>query len=125
MKAKQGIQKQEPVQMVPETALALKVHCNLSDDQYQMIKNASKAQFADIYPSLHKIFDIKQKCYPEDLQITETSAQCSLQNMVNHTLSRILVVSEDNLQSLTDPAQVLHGTLFLKAGFDGASSQSI
>ena len=90
-----------------------------------MIKNASKTQFADIYPSLHKIFDVKQKCYPEDLQITETSAQCSLQNMVNHTLSRILVVSEDNLQSLTDPAQVLHGTLFLKAGFDGASSQSI
>ena len=111
--------------MVPETALALKVHSNLSDDQYQMIKNASKAQFADIYSSLHKIFDIKQKCYPEDLQITETSAQCSLQNMVNHTLSRILVVSEDNLQSLTDPAQVLHGILFLKAGFDGASSQSI
>ena len=67
VKAKQGIQKQEPVQMVPETALALKVHCNLSDDQYQMIKNASKTQFADIYPSLHKIFDVKQKCYPEDL----------------------------------------------------------
>ena len=80
--------------MKVEDALALKVHCNLSDDQYQMIKNASMAQNADIYPSLHNIFEAKQNCYPKDLEITETSAKCSLKNLVDHTLRRIFQVSE-------------------------------
>ena len=46
--------------------------------------------------------------------------------MVNHTLSRILILSEDSLKLLSScNAQQFNGTFYLKTGFDGASSQSI
>ena len=80
----------KPVRMTVEEALSLKMQCDLSDDQYQMIRNASLVQNADIYPTLKEIFREKNKCYPDGTIISETSAVCSLQNMFNHTLSRIL-----------------------------------
>ena len=38
----------EPVMMTVEEALALKINCDLSDQQYQMLRNASLRQNADI-----------------------------------------------------------------------------
>ena len=40
----------EPKMMNDANALALKVNCDLSDTQYQMIRNSSLAQDANIYP---------------------------------------------------------------------------
>ena len=82
--------KKKPVKMTPEDALALKTACNLSDDQYQMIRNSSKDHNADIYPSLHTILEEKNKCYPSQIEFTETSAKCNLQQMCEHTLSRVI-----------------------------------
>ena len=81
--------KNEPKMMTPEDALSLKVHCDLSDDQYQIIRNSSIIQNANIYPTLHKLFESKSKCYPNQLNISETSAECTLQNMVNRVAENI------------------------------------
>ena len=113
-----------PVMMSAEDALALKMQCDLSDGQYQLLRNASKKQNADIFPTLHSILTAKSACYPDMTEITETSAKCSLQSMVDHTLSRILVLSSDVLDEEEvekDPS----GVLYMKAGMDGASSQSV
>ena len=112
-----------PVMMTAEDALALKIQCDLSDGQYQLLRNASKKQNADIFPTLHSILTAKSACYPEDTEITET-AKCSLQSMADHTLSRILAMSSDVLDEEEiekDPS----GVLYVKAGMDGASSQSV
>ena len=61
VKVKKAIDKPELTKMKAEDALALKVHCNLSDDQYQMIRNSSKHHHADIYPTLHKVFEEKKE----------------------------------------------------------------
>ena len=110
-----------PIKMTAEDALALKVQCHLSDDQYQIIRNSSMTHQADIYPSLHKILEAKQLCYRDNMIIFETSAEVPLQDMVNHTLCRIMEISP-GLQSIQGVKQ---GVLYLKVGFDGASSQSI
>ena len=109
--------------MLPEDALALKIQCDLSDDQYQLLRNASLKQNANIFRTLHSIFAVKSACYPEVTEITETSAKCSLQSMVDHTLSRIIEQSDDD--KLKDVESGGSGILFLKTGMDGASSQSI
>ena len=44
--------------MTPEDALALKTAYS-SDDQYQMVRNACLQHKADIFPSLHRIFEAK------------------------------------------------------------------
>ena len=41
--------------MKTEDALSLKIQCDLSDEQYQIIRNSSIIYNADIYPSLHEI----------------------------------------------------------------------
>nr|XP_047127601.1 uncharacterized protein LOC124808507 [Hydra vulgaris] len=69
--------KHQPTMMSAEQALSLKIHCDLSDSQYQIIRNLSLMQNADIYPPLKTILKSKVDCYPEGLHITETSAKCS------------------------------------------------
>ena len=59
----------EPLMMSDEEALALKIHCDLSDSQYQLIRNSSIKHNANIYPTLHRILEAKKDCYPADIQI--------------------------------------------------------
>ena len=93
--------------------------------QYQMITNSAKRHDADIYPSLHDIYQEKLKCYPSNIEITEISSKTPLQDMVNHTLSQVFQISEGSLTSIVAECGNLSGTFYLKAGFDGASNQSI
>ena len=50
-----------PVKMATEDALALKTACDLSDKQYQLLRNSSIHHIADIYPTLHEISTEKKK----------------------------------------------------------------
>lgn len=109
------------VTMTSQDALAMKISADLSDDQYQIIRNSAMMCNANIYPTLHAVSSAKGECYPENISITETSATSGLQEMLDHTLSRILKMTANSDNLTTDAA----GTLFIKAGFDGASSQSI
>ena len=122
---KKALETPEPTPMTSKEALSLKVQCGLSDNQYQMIKNSAKRHNADIYPSLHDIYQEKLKCYPSNIEITEISSKTPLQDMVNHTLSQVFQISEGALESIVAECGDRSGTFYLKAGFDGASSQSI
>ena len=108
-------------------ALSLKIQCDLSNDQYQIIRNNSLIHNADIYPTLHKIVEENKECYTKGLDITETQALCPLQNMLDHTLNRIfqLPESQEHLQIVKSAKEDSTGTLHCKIGFDGASSQSV
>ena len=59
---------------------------------------------------------------PENQEIKETSAKITLQSMLDHTVTRILETCLDKIGQLRDNSV---GTLHIKAGMDGASSQSI
>lgn len=115
----------KPVRMEPIYALSLKIQCDLSDDQYQMIRNSSLAHNADIFPTLHELFETKKSCYPSEVLYAETQAVCPLQNILDHTLTRIATL-EDSRAALEDiQGDQVEGTLYCKIGFDGASSQSV
>ena len=120
---RKSIELTKPTQMSAHEALALKIQCNLSDDQYQMIRNSSIIHNANIYPTLHRILEAKYVCYPQNLQITETSAEVPLQDMVNHTLIRVLEIIDDDKLYVGEGER--EGIFYLKCGFDGASSQSV
>ena len=40
--------------------------------------------------SLNKLGEEKLKCYPEGVQFTEMSAKCSLQSILNDTVTKII-----------------------------------
>ena len=104
-----------------EEALALKTQTYLSDIQYQMLRNSALSHNVKIYPSLNKLGEEMLKCYLEGVQFTEMPAKCSLQSMLNHTVTRII-----NMIDLSESYKVeMNGILYVKIGFDGTSSQSI
>nr|XP_047129322.1 uncharacterized protein LOC124809317 [Hydra vulgaris] len=115
------------IKIKTEDALSLKVQCDLSDEQYQIIRNPSIIHNADIYPSLHEIKSERHKCYPEGLIVTETSASTPLQGMFNHTLTRILTFTEcqDSMRMFAEVGGKFKGVLHFQGGFDVASSQSV
>ena len=110
---KNAVSNKPTIQMTPEDALALKVACDLSDNQYQILRNSAKIHNADLYPPLSKIYEAKVSCYPEDLHITETSATCSLQNMANHTLSQLLSLPLYEFGNLPSSPSPIQETLYM------------
>ena len=113
----------KPLMMTEQQALALKINCDLSDQQYQMIRNVSLQQNADIFPPLKKLLQEKKECYPESLEVSEVHSKVPLQSMLDHTLKRILSLAEDDLSSMN--GEIISGRLYVKLGMDRASSQSI
>ena len=121
--------------MSKDEALAFIINTNLSKSSYQCIRNTSRKQNANIYPSYHEVRNAKEQCYPKNIQIQETIAEINLENLLNHTLDRILqidpvmndiknflisIIKHQNPRELND----LKGVLYCKWGFDGSTGQS-
>ena len=64
----------------------------------------------------------KEKCYPEGITSTDSSVKVPLQNLINHTVARLL-----NLITLPEESGENHQrsfTLLMKYGFDGSGNHS-
>ncbi|GBN29823.1 hypothetical protein AVEN_129084-1 [Araneus ventricosus] len=72
-----------------EQALVLMVDNGFSTRQYQRILEHAENLNCKLYPSYHKVKEAKQVCCPHSISMTETSAEITLQTLVNHTVSRI------------------------------------
>ncbi|GBM68083.1 hypothetical protein AVEN_66748-1 [Araneus ventricosus] len=57
--------------------------------QYQRIREQAENLNFKLYPPYHKVKESKQLCYPHGISVTETSAEITLQTLVDHTVSRI------------------------------------
>ncbi|GBM73045.1 hypothetical protein AVEN_268524-1 [Araneus ventricosus] len=61
----------------------------LSTRQYLRIREQAENLNCKLYPLYHKVKEAKQLCYPHSISVTETSAEITLQTLVDHTASRI------------------------------------
>lgn len=111
---------EQPI-LEPNVALALITQAKLSRDQYEVIRKATHDLGYKIFPSYKKIQEAKKNCYPDNVNITEISAEVPLQCLLDHTAKRIFKTLEaQNTENLEECAVVLH----TKWGCDGASGQS-
>lgn len=78
---------------VEEGALSIYVEANLTVSQYEVIHQANK----DIYPCYTYVQRAKQDCYPPK-NVSETVAEVKLQDLVDHTTSRLCKYLEPVLQ---------------------------
>ncbi|CAH0560531.1 unnamed protein product [Brassicogethes aeneus] len=99
----------------PEGALGIFVEANLTVSQYKVIRQANK----DVYPCYTYVQRAKQDCYPPK-NVSETVAEVKLQDLVDHTTSRLCKylepVFQQSIQS-TDTDLVL----IYKWGCDGST----
>lgn len=110
------------VNISAEEVLSVLVEAKLTKHQYILIKNLINSKTCrTILPSYHKVLSAKKKCYPENLLVTESKAEVKLQNLLDHTTSRLLESQIDILDKFPTNCNM---TLIGKWGFDGTTGQS-
>ncbi|XP_032308872.1 uncharacterized protein LOC116656398 [Drosophila ananassae] len=111
-----------PSPITPEKAFAFFMENGFTKQQYINVKQLSKQHGCDIYPSYSKIAEEKLKCRPAGIECTENEAKVSMQNLLNHTASRILLMQKEVCEILSDVTQC---TLIFSYGFDGSTGHSL
>lgn len=108
-----------------DEALALIINSRLSKSAYLQIREGAKKRGADIYPSYHSILFAKERCYPQndDIKITESSAEISLQALLDLTVRRILHVESESIFSSSNE-ETANMKLLSKWGCDGSGGQA-
>ncbi|KAK4872089.1 hypothetical protein RN001_016213 [Aquatica leii] len=93
-------QKEQIQQLTPVEALSMFVEAGLSRKQYDIIRNFNKKSS----PCYTILQNAKKDCYPvqESYRITATCAKVNLQDVLNHTASRLLLSLTEVVQHLDD-----------------------
>ena len=78
--------------MTAQTALAICVKSDLTRDGYNVIRNAGNDYAkAKVFPSSKCVAAAKAECYPDNIQVTEVSAEVPLQSLLQHTIQRLVM----------------------------------
>lgn len=106
-----------------DEGLALLIRNRLSKRTYCDIQKGGKQRGANIYPSYSQILSAKERCYPAEssIKVTESSAEISLQALLDLTVQRIL---QSMRQSSTQCEEIQNITMISKWGFDGSGGQA-
>lgn len=101
----------------PEEALAIFINAELTRKQYEVIHGANK----NVYPCYSLLKKAKTQCYPSEDSITvsETSAEVTLQSLLDHTTSRLFKYLEEVLEVI-DFEEKQNLELISKWGCDGS-----
>lgn len=104
-------------QLSPFRALSMFVEADLSRRQYEIVRNTNKKY----YPCYSLIQKEKLKCYPpkSSITVTETIAEVNLQDLLNHTVTRLFTYLKENLSRLTEEERESLELIY-KWGCDGS-----
>lgn len=112
----------------PEEALALFIDLQLSQTQYQYLRNALKSKgLKDVFPSYHKLLSAKKECYPDNLSVSEKVAEVDLQSVLDHTTNRLIInTQKEVLYSFTcnNTNMPINLKMFCKWGADGSGGKN-
>jgi hypothetical protein len=112
----------------PEEALFFLLTNNLTKEQYTNIKQACRESGADIWPSYSYVQGAKSGLEPEQISVEENEAVVPLQDVLNHTVKRIIHSNPAILQKMEGIAEnndnCLETTLYYKIGFDSSGAHS-
>lgn len=106
--------------MSGEDALAVLIGGKLSRHQYDVVRTSAP----DRFPSYKVVQGAKKNCYPENIKATETSVEVPLQDLLNHTVHRLLQSIEEVVATHIVDSELDQLCLFTKWGFDGSSGHS-
>ena len=99
------------------------VHLKLTKQQYKDLRQSLRSKNFRAYPSYEIVFEAKKRCYPDDIAVSDTSAEVSLQSLLDHTCKRILLTQTEVLNSV-DSSVIRNIQMMCKWGCDGSSGQS-
>jgi len=101
-KLRQQLSLKEPIPLSPDEALAFIIENSFSKQQYINIRLKSIEKNCNIYTSYEKVREAKEKCRPIDINVSDTVAEVPMQNLLNHTASRIILYQKPVFQQFLD-----------------------
>lgn len=114
-----------PIKYTPEEALSLFIDGHFTKNSYSLMVTGAKLHGANIYPPYKDITMAKQSCYPcqDTITLSESSAEVSLQGLVDHTAERLITSLVNEITTSTNSPN-LELNLTFKWGCDGSSGHS-
>lgn len=73
-----------------EDALSVLVDAKLSRNKYEIVREKALEKF----PSYKVVQTTKKMCYPKSIEVTDTCASVPLQELLDHTMERLVLVTE-------------------------------
>lgn len=115
------------VSLSANEALAFYVSFKFTRSQYIGLRSlVSKKGLTKLFPTYDKIIEAKRECYPCNILATNLLAQVPVQDLLNHTTSRIIETQQEVItnfsETLFEPDIPL--TMKYKWGSDGSGSQN-
>jgi len=108
-----------------DEALAYIIDSRITKNAYQQTRIGAKQRGANIYPSFKRIIESKQRCYPESINVNEISASIPLQQLLDHTTSRLYEILDFSQYNNTfKNSENCEVEFIFKWGCDGSSSHS-
>lgn len=107
----------------PDDVLSLLTEAKLTKHQYLLICAFINSRANPVLPSYDKVTDAKKKCYPENIKVTESTAEVELQSLLDHTATRIVEFQKELITAIPEESMG-DVTLIGKWGFDGSTGHS-
>lgn len=101
--------------------MAFLIENDLTKQQYLNIRLTAKKHNADIYPPYDSIIAAKALCYPENIITSESFCEIKLQDLLDHTSKRIILIPSINFND----NYLKEFEIIYKWGCDGSSGQSM
>ncbi|KAG5886038.1 hypothetical protein JTB14_000017 [Gonioctena quinquepunctata] len=109
--------------LTEDKALSLLTEAKLTMFQYNIIRSNALEESCNLYPNYEFVIKAKKKCYPDNILITESSAEIQLQSLLDHTIKRLGLALGDVFSGLTE-IKLDNIWLMSKWGCDGTSGQA-
>lgn len=116
----------EPRKIDPIRALTFLLDNELTAAEYSNTRLLSKEYGADIFPPYYKLVEAKKDCRPvEKCKVNDVYATLPLQQLMNHTAHRLLLLQEEVIRRYTEQNNNnLSVMLQAKWGGDGSADHS-
>lgn len=115
----------------PVEALNVVVTADLSKSSYVFLRQAHREKGCYMYPSYEQVLCEKKNCYPDGICVTEFEAKIPLQNVLDHTVKRLLKDHESAINICLEKGNIqceekkLTFELTTKYGIDGSGDQAL
>jgi hypothetical protein len=120
--------KLNPQPYIPVEALGVLIDRNLTVDSYNSLHLNLKNRQLPAFPPYYQVLEAKKSCYPDGILVSEREASVPLQNLLQHTLNRILKLNEEVYMRYREIRQYndnVKCSFIGNWGFDGSTGQSL
>ena len=102
------------VRLTEDKAHSLVANARLTKYQYNIIKSNALEENCPLYPNYQSVIKAKKRWYPDNIVITESSAEVPVQDLVDHTMKRLALspndlfsrVEDNNIENLWLPGKL-------------------